>query len=128
MCRKRVLVLDGAVLIVAAVAGAAVLLWPGPQKTPFRAQFDRVRRGMTAEEVHEVVGRPNDNLPWPPGEDMKGFGFDRMVSIGPTLRRDGSEESSCIHFKDGRMTRKEDGRGNRHEPSALGALLDRLGW
>jgi hypothetical protein len=47
MTRKRLLILGGAVLAVALVTAALLLLCGNP-KTLFRAQYDRVRRGMTA--------------------------------------------------------------------------------
>jgi hypothetical protein len=53
MRRRRIVV--GLVLL--ALAGVAVVFWPRPPR-PCLDTFDRVRVGMTREEVYATVGEP----------------------------------------------------------------------
>jgi hypothetical protein len=129
--RKRLLILDGVVLAVAVLAG--VLLPPGRPKTQLRAQYDRVRRGMTPEEVHAIMGEPNYYThPWPPGQVTEVFGDDQLFVSIDLLIIPESKESVYILFTDGRVTRKTYQWEDRHEPTALERMLapaqDWLGW
>jgi hypothetical protein len=60
MTKKRKLVVLG-VAAVGLVAGPLLSLQSLP-KTPFQAKYARVRRGMTVEEVHAIMGEPNRGL------------------------------------------------------------------
>ena len=96
MTRRRWLLLLPPLLLVAVVAGA-VLLRSGPH--PCRATFEKVREGMTREEVYATVGGPPDQFP------------SIVVLEGATSRQvsyelwDGPDASMGVHFgDDGRAT------------------------
>jgi hypothetical protein len=99
MTKKRILV----VLAVAAV-GLAVwslfFLYSSP-KTPLRAGYDRVRQGMTPEEVHAAMeGASRINLCYIP-PDMEQYEADASGS---------SEGLVVVWFGDGRVA----GKNYRH--------------
>jgi hypothetical protein len=60
MSRKLLLNIAAAVTLI--LTGAAlvgpVFRTPGKPKTPFRVKYDRIRRGMTIEEVRAIMGEP----------------------------------------------------------------------
>jgi hypothetical protein len=55
--RTLLVVLAGLAVVVAAVA---VVLWPRPPSRITRANYDRIRAGMTRAEVETILGPPGD--------------------------------------------------------------------
>jgi hypothetical protein len=62
MRKRRLVILDGVVLLVTVAVGVPVLLLSMP-RTPLREKYDRVRVGMKAEEVYAIMGEPLRAVP-----------------------------------------------------------------
>jgi hypothetical protein len=127
MRMKRLLVLAGVVPAAVAVSVAVLLLLPSRPKMPFRADFDRVRVGMTAKEVHAVMGQPYAIL-GQPSQFMEVYTdtgppvITRHLTSGVEL----DSRAAVILFSNGRVSRKSwlDENG----PTWLESVRDRLGW
>jgi hypothetical protein len=133
--RKRLLILDGVVLAVALVAAAAVLLLANQPRTPLRAEYDRVRRGMTREEVRAIMGKPAATGYGPNNVlRVEFFGYCPFLPSSIHVRREDPSPTATVEFTDGRVTRKT--WDDWHEPTALERLLkpmlapvrDRFDW
>jgi hypothetical protein len=70
--RRRKLLVALAGLAVAVAAGA-IVLWPREDRVT-RANYDRIRDGMTRAEVEAILGPPG-----PPGDFRTGHGETRVV-------------------------------------------------
>ena len=116
--RKQLLVLDGVVLAVALLAAVADLLL-GTPRTPYRTSCDRVRWGMTPEEVHAHMGEPAVSC-W----SSTGLRSEIYDGSDVALVSSGSAESAGVLFANGRVTRKTWGGG---EPTWLESVCFRLG-
>ena len=93
MRRRRII----AGLVVLALAGVAVALWPrGPR--PCRATFEQVREGMTYDDVCATVGGP-------PGDYSGGTRFGLIDLNGPpiTIWTAGDSELLVDFGYDGRV-------------------------
>jgi hypothetical protein len=116
--RKRLLAL-GVVLAVALLVGVVLR----GHLTTFRARYDRVRPGMTRDEVRALLGEPvllnaHGDLP---GEEAQAV--DVWASSG-------AKELAYVHFTDGRVGHKA--WHEEHEPTSLERVLQAirqwLGW
>jgi hypothetical protein len=148
--RRWVRIVARVVLAVAALAGVQ-LLFPGQPNTPLRVKYGRVREGMTAEEVHAIMGEPGDRLLCLPSERVALQGREEWpCQAGDLLPRLPSEQEQWhvypvlqpvpggslffidadsvervyVDFEDGRVTGKRYWRGEYQEPSRMQSLLD----
>jgi hypothetical protein len=139
MTMKRMLVVL-AVVAVGLVAGS-LLYWGSLPKTPFQAKYARVRRGMTVEEVHGILGGPNRDY----GVEAifcelltrKGifanlceeYGHPRDGFTGPTLcYPPESQETAFVFFANGLVTHKRYVQGDWQEPTAFQSFFKLSRW
>jgi hypothetical protein len=115
-----------AVVLVAGVMVVALLV-PSPPKTQFRVGYDRVRLGMTPDEVHAVMGRWV--MAYYPGgipEEEVYAGADDGDALISATNPSGGTEAAYVRYAGGRVTDKTwEGKG---EPTWLESLRFRLGW
>jgi hypothetical protein len=132
MRKRRLAILDGVVLLVTVAVGLPVLQLSTP-KTPLRQKYDRIRVGMTAEEVHAIMGRPDPmrSIDWPShalhvyGDNAGDLQVRSPPGIPPRSR-----EAAQVEFASGRVICKAYSDGD--EPSRLERWLapirQGLGW
>jgi hypothetical protein len=149
--KKRWLFLAiGIVLAGGGVVGVLLHL-PGLPQTPFRANFDQVRRGMKIEEVHAIMGKPNCVSKIPPihhasvmveikvtedspdypnwilwKEEFSDPGRAR-VDTSPLLPPE-SPETAYVFFVNGLVTDKENVRRDSQETTTFTWFFNLLRW
>jgi hypothetical protein len=128
MRTKRWLFLLGIVLAGGGLTGV-LLHVQGPPPTPLRVNYDQVRRGMTIEEVHAIMGKPFwPLLPSQDGPEM--FVSEEAAEEGPWSARimlyHGPSEEAFIYFSHGQVRKKEWSNGTK--PTVWSRLRDRFGW
>jgi hypothetical protein len=127
--RRRKLLVALAGLAVVAAAGAFVL-WPRTDRIT-RANYDRIRMGMSRAEVYAILGPPGDyttqpnrrrGLYWnPDGHKSIGVGFYWMGDAG-VVEMDFNPQDDVVW----RMDFEEIGPGERIEMSPLATLRWRV--
>jgi hypothetical protein len=108
-----------AVAAVGLVAGPLLYLFSLP-KTQLRANYNRVHRGMTVEEVHEIMGQPGIT------------GFSNGLAQGEAYSVEVDPESysfevATVWFVNGRVTGKSYRQNNR-VANGLEEIRERLGF
>jgi hypothetical protein len=110
MTKRRLWWLLTTLVVLSAFAAFVYLPWPCPVT---RQNFDRVKAGMTEQEVFAIFGEPGDYrnfdteyAPPPPREPADWFGRGTPRATGTYVWR-GDEAEVCIEFArgpDGRLT------------------------
>jgi hypothetical protein len=118
--RKRLLILARVVLALAVLAAVPLSL-PTLPKTPLPIDYDRVRRGMTAEEVHDIMGWPDSTAyRWPAtGLRTERYDYPRRPPFeGPILIvPPEAKESVYVFYAQGRVTKNRFVRREGREPA-----------
>jgi hypothetical protein len=148
MTKTRKLVVLG-VAAVGLVAGPLLYLQSLP-KMPFWAKYAMVRQGMTVEEVHATLGKPNWASNTPPyrhdsimvevrlaGDSpeiaswvlwKEEYSDAGSAGVGPSFfNPPESGETAYVFFANGRVTRKEYVQGDRRWPKVLQSFFDLFG-
>ena len=68
--RKRLILASATVLALACIVLATLAMLP-PRPGVTKANFDRIKIGMTTMEVEAIFGESTEFIPWPP---QTGFG------------------------------------------------------
>src|SRR5262249_20224663 len=127
MTEKRILVMFGVVVLEVVIG---LLLYWQSVFTPFQIKYARVRPGMTVEEVHAILGKPNWASDTPPmhhgsiiverrvaadSPEVSNWVLWKEEYSDPTRDQVGpaslvppeSRETAYVFFAHGRVTRKE---------------------
>jgi hypothetical protein len=108
-----------------AAAMGALLTAANSSKTPLRARYEQVKKGMTEEEAHAIMDHPYSMQRWPSVDDQEVYSNVQFCGSWVHVVPPEGREFATIEFKDGIVTGKS--WGDPFEPGYWHRLLNRLG-